>query len=224
MLLLIALPIASIAQEDADYRMEIGAGVGAGFYMGDLNNTMFTNQRPAAAAYWRYLFDHHQSLKVALTYAAIKGDTGSQDNYYPIDPASGHAERIPLKADFKGSVADLSCMYELNFFPYGYYEDFTGDKRFTPFLQLGLGLTYTSQGKEAAFSVPMGVGVKYRLSKRINIALDWTYHFTTSDKLDGYQDPLGIKSSGFKNKDHFSVTMLTLTYSFSPRCPNCNKY
>lgn len=224
MLWLLLLPCAAWAQEDADYRMEIGVGVGASFYMGDFNNTMFTNLKPAGAAYWRYLFDHFNSLKVSLAYAGIKGSTESHDSFYPEDPTSTVVSEKPLKVSFSGAVANLSCLYELNFFPYGYYEDFTGDKRFTPFLQLGLGVTYASEGKQAAFSVPMGVGVKYRLSKRINLSFDWTFHFTTSDKLDGVEAPLGIKSSGFKNKDHFSATMLTLTYSFAPRCHNCNKY
>lgn len=48
-------------------------------------------------------------------------------------------------------------------------------------------------------------------------------HFTFSDKLDNLEAPHGIKSSGMRNKDHFSVTMLTLTYDLAPKCPTCNK-
>lgn len=222
-LLLCTMPLTGSAQEDADYRMEIGGGVGASFYLGDLNNTMFSCQKPAAGIYWRYLFDHYNSLKVNLTYAGIKGSTEDQDNFYPYDPKTQEISTTPLKAKFASSVIDLSCMYEINFFPYGYYQDFFGHKRLTPFLQLGLGMTYAREGKGIALSVPVGVGVKYRASKRLNISFDWAMHFTTSDKLDGLQDPLGIKSEGFKNKDHYGIALLSVTYSFSPRCPNCNK-
>lgn len=220
---LCTLLLSANAQEDADFRMEIGGGVGASFYLGDFNNTMFSCQRPAAGAYWRYLFDHYNSLKVNITYAGIKGSTEDQDDFYPYDPNSGTVATAPMKAKFAGGVVDLSCMYEINFFPYGYYQDFYGHKRLTPFLQLGLGLSYATEGKEAAFSVPLGLGVKYRMSKRLNVSLDWAMHFTMSDKLDGIEDPLGIKSEGFKNKDHYGIALLTLTYSFAPRCPNCNK-
>ena len=211
------------AQEDADFRMEIGGGIGSNFYMGDLNNKMLSCMQPAVGAYWRYLFDHYNSLKVNLTYAGVKGTTEDQENFYPYNPKSGSAADMPMKAKFTGGVIDMSCMYEINFFPYGYYQNFFGHKRLTPFLQIGLGLTYACVGKETGLNVPVGVGVKYRASKRLNVSFDWAMHFTTTDKIDGLEDPLGIKSSGFKNKDHYGVALLSLTYSFSPRCPNCNK-
>ncbi len=217
------LPLGMQAQEDADFRMEIGVGAGAGFYLGDFNNTVFANQKPAAAAYWRYLFDHYNSLKVSLAYTGIKGSTKDHDSFYPADPNAGKADPTPLTHTFSGSVVDLSCMYEINFFPYGFYQDFFGHKRLTPFLQIGAGMAYASEGKGVVFNIPMGCGLKYRASRRVNISLDWTMHFSLSDKLDGVEDPLGIKSSGFKNKDHFGITMLTVTYSFAPRCQNCNK-
>lgn len=223
LLSLLLLPVCTQAQEDADFRMEIGGGVGAGFYIGDFNNTVFSNQKPAFSAYWRYIFDHYNSLKVSLGYTGIKGSTKDHDSFYPQDPNDKKADATPLNYEFSGSIVDLSCMYEINFFPYGFYQDFFGHKRLTPYLQLGAGMAYADKGKSMAFNIPIGCGVKYRVSRRVNLSLDWAMHFTLSDKLDGVEDPLGIKSSGFKNKDHFGITMLTITYSFAPRCANCNK-
>lgn len=216
-------PVVGHAQEDADFKMEIGGGLGGGFYLGDFNNTMFTNMQPAVGAYWRYLFDHYNSLKVNLTYCGIKGSTDDHDSFYPEDPYSGTISENPLKHKFSGSIIDMSCLYEINLWPYGYYEDFFGHKRLTPFLQLGVGFSYASKAKGVAFGIPIGAGIKYRISRRFNVSFDWTMHFTMSDKLDGTEAPLGITSSGFKNKDHFSVAMFTLTYSFAPRCQTCNK-
>ena len=216
-------PLFIQAQEDADFRMEIGGGIGAGFYLGDFNNRIFSNQKPAASAYWRYLFDHYNSLKVSLSYTGIKGSTNDHDSFYPQNPGDNQTSATPLKYAFTGSVIDLSCMFEINFFPYGFYQDFFGHKRLTPFLQLGAGMAYASKGKGVAFNIPMGCGITYRVSRRVNMSLDWAMHLSLSDKLDGVEDPLGIKSSGFKNKDHFGITMLTVTYSFAPRCQNCNK-
>lgn len=69
----------------------------------------------------------------------------------------------------------------------------------------------------------MGVGVKYKLKPRLNIGLDFLYHFTLSDGLDGFKNPHAISSSGFKNKDHYCTTLLYITYEFSPKCVECNK-
>ncbi len=46
---------------------------------------------------------------------------------------------------------------------------------------------------------------------------------TFSDRLEGLEAPKGIKSEMFRNKDHYGLTLVTLTYDISPRCPACNK-
>lgn len=119
-------------------------------------------------------------------------------------------------------MVDLGGTYELNFWPYGYHRGYQGYSRITPYIQLGFGLSYGT-AKAFSLNLPVGAGLKYKLKERLNVGLDWQTHFTLSDKLDGLQAPTGVKTSGFKNKDHYSTLMLTLTYSFSPKCPECNR-
>lgn len=70
----------------------------------------------------------------------------------------------------------------------------------------------------------MGLGLKYKIGERLNLGVEWAMHFSLSDKLDGVEDPYGVKSTGiFKNTDCYSTLTLSLTYSFSPKCANCNK-
>ena len=221
--LLAFLPLRGVAQEDAEFRMEIGGALGTSFYLGDVNSSLYKNPCGAVSGLWRYLFDHHNAIKVMLSMGGIKGTGNVSYDYYPQDPGSGIVSTVPYIYRFSGTVTDLCCMYELNFWPYGYYCGYMGYKRLTPFIQLGMGFTYTSTGKQATANIPLGFGVKYRLGKRLNLALDWTMHFSLSDKLDNYENPQGIKSEGLKNKDSYSLTMLSLTYSFAPICPNCNK-
>ena len=72
-------------------------------------------------------------------------------------------------------------------------------------------------------SLPLGLGVKYKAADRVNMALEWTMHFTGNDLIDGAKDPYGIKSSGmFKNTDCYSVIQLSLTYDFWERCRTCH--
>ncbi len=211
------------AQDDADYRMEIGGALGSGVYLGDVNTKLLSNVGPAVGAVWRYLFDPRNVLKANLTFAKVKGASDIDIDYYPSDPSRPGVSESPLAYSFSSSVVDLSCFYEVNFWPYGYYQDYLGHKRLTPFLQLGLGLTYMGMSKSVTANLPMGAGIKYRLGKRWNLALDWTIHFSMSDKIDGLEAPLGIKGEGIKNKDSYQMTTITLTYNFSQRCPTCNK-
>ncbi|MBO5880681.1 MAG: hypothetical protein J6Q57_03425, partial [Paraprevotella sp.] len=79
------------------------------------------------------------------------------------------------------------------------------------------------------FNIPVGLGVKFKVRPRWNIGLEWSVRFTTSDGLDVsnkdgviLNDPYGVKSGVFKNKDCYSFTMLTVTYDLFPKCVNCN--
>ena len=90
----------------------------------------------------------------------------------------------------------------------------------------GIGATYVSGGEKNKFTgnVPLGLGVKYKVSPRVNLGLSWAMHFSLNDELDGMKDPAHVKSSGaFKNTDCYSALMLSLTYSFSAKCTTCNK-
>ena len=211
------------AQDDAEFRMEIGGGLGTSFYLGDVNSSLYKNQRLAATALWRYLFDHHNVLKLQMNYGGVKGNGEANNDFMPQNSNSGTASPTPYLYSFSGSVIDLNCMYELNFWPYGYYGGYMGYKRLTPFLQLGIGTTYATASKKMSLNIPIGFGVKYRLAKRLNLSFDWAMHFGLSDNIDNLEDPKGITSEAFKNKDSYCTTMLTLTYSFAPICPNCNK-
>ena len=89
---------------------------------------------------------------------------------------------------------------------------------------MGLGATFAKPEKtEVALNLPIGLGVKYKAGERVNLALEWTMHFTTSDMLDGVKDPYGIKSSGiFKNTDCYSHFRLSLTYDIWKKCSTCH--
>lgn len=50
------------AQDDPQYRMEIGAGVGMVSYEGDFNGNVLKNMQPMASLLWRYNFDPYKRL------------------------------------------------------------------------------------------------------------------------------------------------------------------
>lgn len=220
LMFLLTVPRAA-AQEETEYRLELGAGAGLGFGLTDVNDKFFGNAQPAGGLLARFLLNPRMSIKTAAGYTRLTGNTGGRSAFYPAVPDNAGNEQLDFKADAK--LYSLSASYELNFLPYGFQKSYQGFSRITPFIQVGLGLAYSDADRNVAFNIPIGAGVKYKVGPRLNLGLDWQMHFSLSDKLEGLEAPLGISSSGFRNKDHFSLTMLTLTYDLSPRCPNCNK-
>ncbi len=221
LLMMMACSARLSAQDDVQYKMELGGALGAGFGLTDINSRFYGNVSVSGGAVARFLLNPRMAVKTAITYIGIKGNTGDVSGFYP-NESVGSVSSGPLDYSYSGGVYDLSATYELNFLPYGFLRGFEGYSRITPYVQLGFGLVYATSG---AFTVnlPIGVGVKYKLTRRLNIGLDWLMHFTPSDKLDGLAAPTGIPSSGFRNKDHYSTTLVTLTYDLFPKCVNCNK-
>ena len=218
LLLMAVLPMN--AQDDPEYRMEIGGGVGMMGYLGDFNTKLAKDLQPMASVLARYNINPYMGVKLNASYGKMKGSSKDVKTYYPI-----YAEE---PYDFDNSLVDASLTYEYNFWPYGTGRDYRGAQRLTPFVFGGLGMTYAklknAEKKNAATAnVPIGIGLKYKVGERLNVGLEWTIHFSMSDELDGAKDPYGIKSSGpFKNTDCYSTLQLTLSYSFMAKCRTCH--
>lgn len=216
-LLMLCATLTASAQQDDEYLMEIGGGVGMVSYQGDFNGKITSGMQPAGAIVWRRLLNPYMGFRVTGMMGKLKGDATRVETYYPDETTRAYS--------FDRSFTDVSVTYEYNFWPYGTGRDYRGAKRLTPFAFGGIGATYVSGGEKKVFTanVPIGLGIKYKLKERLNVGLEWSMHFSLSDELDGMADPYGIKSSGaFKNTDCYSGLMLTLTYSFKSKCRTCN--
>lgn len=216
-LLMLCATLTASAQQDDEYLMEIGGGVGMVSYQGDFNGKITSGMQPAGAIVWRRLLNPYMGFRVTGMMGKLKGDATRLETYYPDETTRAYS--------FDRSLTDVSVTYEYNFWPYGTGRDYRDAKRLTPFVFGGIGATYVSGGEKKVFTanVPIGLGIKYKLKERLNVGLEWSMHFSLSDELDGMADPYGIKSSGaFKNTDCYSGLMLTLTYSFKSKCRTCN--
>jgi len=210
------------AQDDPEYKMEIGAGLGFVNYIGDFNESLIKNLRPAASVMIRYNLDTMNDLKFGVTYGKLVGNASDVETYYP-DLSMDATKRMNYR--FNNHLIDASLVYEYNFWPYGTGRDYRGAKRLTPFIFAGIGATIVNGDKNiVTANIPMGLGLKYKIGERTNVGVDYSLHFSTSDKLDGMKDPYGIKSSGlFKNTDGYGELKVFVTYSFREKCRTCNK-
>ena len=218
--MVILLPVCNSAvAQDNDYMMEIGLGGGGSFYMGDANSRLYNNTNGVFTVLARYNVNPRFSLKADLAAAGISGST---DNAYGVLPGD--------RLEFSRTVYDFGVQMEWGFCGYG-MEGFNGNHRLAPYGLLGIGMTFAPKPVQNDFAAnfPVGMGIRYKLSERVNIGLEWTMRFSTSDRLDVtrdyspvLEDPFMIKGKGIKNKDSYSFTMLYVTFDVFKRPCHCD--
>ncbi len=215
-LLLMLSTLLAKAQSEPEYLAEIGGGVGYVNYLGDFNGSLSSNLQPTVTLLGRYRFNPRSALAFNVSYGKLKGSSEDLDTWYPDYQESTY--------EFEHNLVDVGMRFEQNFWPFGTGREYYGAKPLTPYVAIGLGMTFTD-GEEKTFTanMPIGVGVKYKLAQRWNIGLEWAMHFTLSDKLDGVADPYKVESSGiFKNTDCYSMLRLSITYDFAEKCRTCH--
>jgi hypothetical protein len=196
--------------------------LGGAFYMGDANkNAAFKNMRPSASVLFRYNANFRIAFKANLAWAHVAGSTKGIDNVFP-DGA---------QVDFDRDIVDFGGQAEFNFFPYSDKYQYLYTKRIAPYIMGGLGLSVAPGGGGTFFSphISVGTGVKYKLKSRVNIGAECSIRKLFGDGLDInggnnlLNDPYDIGSSLWKNKDWYSMLVISVSYDFGLRDCNCNK-
>lgn len=152
---------------------EIGAGLGALNYTGDLSPGFnFSFFRPAGTVFYRYNVSPVVSLRASLLAGNLHADESKLN-----DPI-----HLVRKKKFSTQLTEFAATVEYNFFNYRPKKEVY---RYSPYLTGGLAV-YNVQGIDGfQVSVPMGVGLKYRVNKRINFGAELVARKTFTDKLDG---------------------------------------
>lgn len=229
LLLLVLMPICTMADDDLEYKLEVGGGLGPCFYKGDANSTPFGHMSLMGGVMVRRVFNPRMVLKSNLAVGNVRGN--SSGVFIPSDAYTPGADGgMPTKVNFNRNLMDLGAQFEFNFWGYGMDRGYKGFSRITPYITMGAGLTMImgGGGVNAGLNIPMGVGVKYKVRPRLNIGAEWTFRFTTSDKLDWKKsapqlsEPYNTESAFFKNKDSYSFLWLFITYDMCPKLRRCN--
>lgn len=200
------------------YKYEIGGMAGGAYYMGDANkNAFFKGLNPAVGGVFRYNVNFRWALKANLLWGRLSGSTAGLENVFPEG----------AEVAFTRNVVELGGQGEFNFFPYSDQFSYAGAKRFTPYVLLGIGLSVApgNGGTMASLNLPLGVGVKYKLTHRLNLGGEFSFRKLFADNLEGnaaLDDPYHTGSSLMKNRDWYSFLLLSVTWDFGERCKTCN--
>ena len=178
---------------------EFGVTAGAAHYFGDLNNRANINRpKIALGAFFRRQFGNYISARIMGHYARL----GYSDIY------SLNEYQQSRNLSFNSDIFELAIVGDFNFFKFIPTDP---NHSFTPYASLGVGfMSYDPyayynnekvylrplntegqtfyQGRKAygttALVVPVGFGVKYAISDKVNLSFEVNYRFTTTDYLD----------------------------------------
>jgi len=184
------------------YFCEFGLSGGCGFTMGDVNDIPFNYVQPVGGAYFRYKFNGHWEIRVQGEGGYLGVKKGDKDD--------------PNRRNLFGGAMILG---EFNFFNYGVQKWAEYRTWVTPSLALGLGFIGFNGG--FAMTVPMGIGIKFKLSDRVNMGAYWMVSKAFTDKLDYVDDPIGLNRGFWNNRDWYSTAQLYISINFLKFCAPC---
>ncbi len=213
--ILMLMILAVIPMAAQQYKYELGPLLGMTGYLGDVNNgNLFKHPGITGGAMFRYNHNSRWAFKANLSYASISGNSQGLDIRFP--------EEAEYK--FSASLIDAGITAEFNFLNYGRGPMYKKYKPISPYMVAGVGFVFAiSNGhNQASFTIPIGIGVKYKFKDRLNLGFEFTMRKEFSDRIDGLSDLSGIKHSFAKNTDWYSFAMFSVTYEFGKRCIKCN--
>jgi len=260
-----AFNIKAKAQYEAVQEGEYGITAGVAHYFGDLNNrAAFNRPKIALGAFYRKQFNNYAGVRLTAHYAQL----GYSDQY------SENAYQRSRNLSFNTNIFEVALRGDFNFFQFNPTDP---NHSFTPYATLGVGVfsydpyaylngqkyylrpldtegeTFYKGRKEygtMAVCIPVGMGVKYAVSDKVNISFEIAYRFTTTDYIDDVsttyvgidkfpptsiaaqlQDrsyelgtPIGIegRQRGFsKQKDSYAMAEFGISFNIiSYRCPS----
>ncbi len=203
-------------QVRASEKIDAGIFAGTSYYMGNINPSRhFYSLSPAGGLLVKYNFNEHYSLRTNFNFGQFRADDLDFENIL-------HQSR---GAVFVNNFYDLSLQGEFNFQPFRV----TMFRRpLSPYLTAGLAYTFVAGTMDQASSyvnIPFGGGIKYGISRKITIGMEWILKKSFTDNIDG------VKSFGqygspswVHNNDWVSLAGIFLTVRPFERRGDCPVY
>lgn len=190
---------AQMANEEYVQEGEFGITAGAAHYFGDLNNRAAINRpKIALGAFFRKQFGNYTALRITGHFAQL--------GYSDIYSKNEYQQRRNLS--FNTNIFEIAARGDFNFFKFNPTDP---QHSFTPYATVGVGIfSYDPyafyngqkiylrplntegetfyQGRKAygtmALCFPIGFGVKYAISQKVNLSFEIAHRFTTTDYID----------------------------------------
>lgn len=233
LIILMVLPTLSSAQRWKLSRSEYMYGIGVANYFGDIGGSEKADAsgfadidiaatRPSLSVGYRYKLYERIALKASLTYANIHGTdvkSANEGRNYSFTSNmiefNGHVEYHITEEKTVVSYKSMSLRGKLKKFNAGinlyvflgvggaYFkpkalDDFSDSERFI-------------ENKNMGLVVPFGVGLKYPLTSKSYVGLEFGRRFITSDYVDGFSPEAS------EAKDVYYFTVINVSYKIEKK-------
>ncbi len=207
---------------------EIGIFAGGNNYIGDIGPTNYISPNNLAiGAVYKWNRSPRYSFRASFTYGKLEASDADADI----------AGRKARGYNFENSVKELSVGVEFNFLDFNLHEERTVT---TPYLYSGVSYfgydtlvfengSSTAQvyGTHNTFAIPMVIGVKTNISRRLILAAEIGARYTFTDDLDG-SNPVkdkaefdSLKFGNINSDDWYVFSGITVTYTFGKKPCYC---
>lgn len=216
----------AMAQQEMSYIGELGFTAGAAHYFGDLNtHGGLKAPKPALGIFYRKYFNDYIGARAHFRYMNVGySDVYSENDY-----------QRKRNLSFNSNIFELALQGDFNFFR---FEPGSDMYRFSPYLTLGVSAfhfnPYAYYQDQKFYLQPLGTegqgsplyperkpyslfnfagliggGLKYSLSRRLNLGLEVLYRFAQTDYLDDVSTTY-VGASAFASKPDGSSTIAAI--------------
>jgi hypothetical protein len=191
---------------------EIGFSIGGFNYTGELSpGYSVMNYRPGGSLFYRLNLSPVVALRASVHGGYVHANEQNSSKAIPAVRA----------ASFTTLITEAAVMAEYNFFNFRGRKD---DRRLCPYLTAGIGIFNSKKSKAFKTStneyivlcIPVGVGLKYKLTRQWNLGFECVARKTYTDQLDGISSyAIGThETANIFDKDWYYYTGFTVSYTF----------
>lgn len=205
---------------------EIGVFLGGSNFIGDVGATTFiAPNKLAFGGIYKWNRSRRHSYRVSGIFSQIEGKDNNSN-----DPS-----RIERNFEFENSLIEISAGMEFTFFEYNLH---ASGPQATPYLYSGIVFakkdnfyldpntgSKVNDNSSFVYGIPLVMGYKTTIFRQLILAIEIGARYTFSDNIDGSLPQSGDKTLGFgnkNNKDWYTFTGATLTYTFGKNPCFCN--
>ena len=198
---------------------EIGIFAGGVNYVGDVGKTNYIQpNNPGGGIIYKYNLNPRIAIRGSYSYFSLMGDDAESENKI----------RQQRGFSFKNPINEFAVGIEYNFYE---YDLSSKNKTSTPYILLQVAAvdfeTPRVQNIDGSFNftrntsiaVPFGIGYKTKVYGKIAFAIETTFRYTFTDKLDFTTSQFSDLDFGGTSNDWYMFSGISLVYTFGrPAC------